>query len=233
MAGMAMSLRVVVPPHPLIAHWLTLLRDRTTPSPLYATAMEELGRWLTYEALRDWLPQRSVEVPTATGTAEGRVADPDVPILAVPVLPDGLGLWQGARAVLPAAHVAPMVQDGRRPEAGGPGPAAAFWSLDSLPSGLGSRVGVLLFLAQTASGRTAVELLQRLRTLQVSGPRLRLVTALATGPALQAIAAVEPDLTIYCAGIDAGLDEGRQPQPGIGPVGERLLGGAPAEERLR
>ena len=47
---MAMSLRVVVPPHPLIGHWLTMLRHRETPAALYATALQELGRWLTYEA---------------------------------------------------------------------------------------------------------------------------------------------------------------------------------------
>ena len=28
---MAMTLRVVVPPHPLIGHWLTVLRFRDTP----------------------------------------------------------------------------------------------------------------------------------------------------------------------------------------------------------
>ena len=44
---MSKALRVVVPPHPLIGHWLTLLRDRDTPSALFATAMAELGRWLT------------------------------------------------------------------------------------------------------------------------------------------------------------------------------------------
>ena len=44
---MAMSLRVVVPPHPLIGHWLTMLRHQETPPALYATAMHELGRWLT------------------------------------------------------------------------------------------------------------------------------------------------------------------------------------------
>ena len=40
---MAMSLRVVVPPHPLIGHWLTMLRHRDTPPALYATALQELG----------------------------------------------------------------------------------------------------------------------------------------------------------------------------------------------
>ena len=53
---MSKTLRVVVPPHLLIGHWLTLLRDAETPPALFGTAMTELGRWLTYEAMRDWIP---------------------------------------------------------------------------------------------------------------------------------------------------------------------------------
>ena len=67
---MAKTLRVVVPPHPLIAHWLTMLRHVGTPPSLYRTALEELGRWLTYEALRDWLPHRREEVHTALERTE-------------------------------------------------------------------------------------------------------------------------------------------------------------------
>lgn len=105
MAAMALSLRVVVPPHPLIAHWLTILRDASTPAPLFATAMGELGRWLTYEALRDWLPHCPVTVQTPTGSSEGQIVDPSIPLLAVPVLRGGLGLWQGAQGVVPSARV--------------------------------------------------------------------------------------------------------------------------------
>ena len=72
---MAMSLRVVVPPHPLIGHWLTMLRHRETPPALYATALQELGRWLTYEALRDWLPQRRDTVPGMEGDTEGTIVE--------------------------------------------------------------------------------------------------------------------------------------------------------------
>ena len=165
MAGMSMSLRVVVPPHPLIEHWLTLLRDRQTPSPLFATAMGELGRWLTYEALRDWLPQRSVEVETPLERSEGRVIDPEVPLLAVPVLRGGLGLWDGARTVLPAARVAHVGL-----QAEGPG-EPAHWYLDDLPEAIGERVGLLVFLPVLASGATAIAVLERLKALGVEGPR--------------------------------------------------------------
>ena len=100
---MAMSLRVVVPPHPLIGHWLAMLRHQETPSALYATAMQELGRWLTYEALREWLPHRQERIPTEHGEVEATVVEAGIPLLALPILPAGLELWQGGRQVLPDA----------------------------------------------------------------------------------------------------------------------------------
>ena len=72
---MAMALRVVVPPHPLIGHWLAVLRDRHTPGPLYASATTELGRWLSYEALRDWLPHRSIQVDSPLAATEAEIVD--------------------------------------------------------------------------------------------------------------------------------------------------------------
>ena len=51
---MTSQLRVYVPPHPLIQHWLAVARDRDTPPVLFRSAMTEMGRWLTYEAIREW-----------------------------------------------------------------------------------------------------------------------------------------------------------------------------------
>jgi uracil phosphoribosyltransferase len=218
MAGMGMTLRVVVPPHPLIGHWLTLLRDRQTPSPLFATAMTELGRWLTYEALRDWLPERQVEVETPLGPCEGRVIDPAVPVLAIPVLRGGLGIWDGARAVLPAARVAHV---GLQTE--GPG-SRTHWYLDDLPETIGAREGVLVFLPALASGATLVALLERLAGLGVSGARLRVIAALCGAPGLKAVGERFSDLTIYTAGIDPEVDDQRRLRPGFGDAAARLYG---------
>ena len=215
---MAMSLRVVVPPHPLIAHWLTLLRDKVTPPPLYATAMGEMGRWLTYEAIRDWLPQRQVEVETNLAPCPGTVVDPAVPLLCVPLLRGGLGLWQGGQQVVPSALVSHMVLESR-----GSSPSQ-HWLVDSLPASIGKRVGVLLFLGSIATGRSALALLKRLGELGVSGDRLRLITSLAAGPGLTAIGEVIPDLTIYCSCIDGELDALQRPVPGIGELSSRLYG---------
>jgi uracil phosphoribosyltransferase len=221
MAVMAMSLRVVVPPHPLIAHWLTLLRDRHTPDALYGSAMAELGQWLTYEGLRDWLPHQSLDVETPLGAqARGEVVDGSIPLLAVPVLPGGLGLWQGARRVLPNAHLSLLAL---QPQTDGP----PRWSLDGLPERIGSRVGVLAFLPCIATGRSALAVLDRLGGLGVNGDRLRLITALASAPGLRTIGERHGDLTLYCGCIDPDLDGEGRILPGIGSIEERLHGLTP------
>jgi uracil phosphoribosyltransferase len=181
--------------------------------------MTELGRWLTYEALRDWLPERSVEVETPLGRCEGRVIDPAVPVLAIPVLRGGLGIWDGARTVLPAARVAHVGL-----QAGG-AEGHTHWYLDDLPEAIGERVGVLVFLPVLASGATLVALLERLAALGVSGARLRVITSLCGAPGLKLVGERFPELTIYAAGIDPEVDGQRRLRPGFGDAAVRLYGG--------
>ena len=52
-----------------------MLRNASTPNALYSTGLEQLGKWLTYEALREWLPYRSQEVETNLGKTEGIVIE--------------------------------------------------------------------------------------------------------------------------------------------------------------
>ena len=224
MAGMSMSMRVVVPPHPLIAHWLTVLRDRETPAPLFATAMAELGRWLTYEALRDWLPERSVALQTPLAACEGKVVDASVPVLAIPVLRGGLGLWQGAQTVLPACHVAHVGLEviGGLPAADAV--ISSHWYLDDLPEAVGERVGVLVFLPLLARGATLLALLERLSRMGIEGNRLRVITSLASAPGLKAVGERFKEVTIYCACIDPELDDQGQVIPGFGDAAQRLYG---------
>ena len=197
---MAMSLRVVVPPHPLIGHWLTMLRHRETPPALYATAMQELGRWLTYEALRDWLPHRRESIPTAHGDTEGLVVESRAPLLAVPVMPGGLELWQGGRQVLPEASLC----------------------LSGVPDNIETNAGLVIFIDQITDVTAILRLLQDLQQQGVSGKRIRLITALCANTGLKMLGEAVPDLTIYTTCIDEGLDAYGQAVPGIGDPLQRL-----------
>ena len=195
-----MSLRVVVPPHPLIGHWLTMLRHRDTPPALYATALQELGRWLTYEALREWLPHRQERVPTPVAKTEGTVVEAGVPLVAIPTLPAGLELWQGARSVLPDAALC----------------------LNGVPSSIEANAGVILFVDQIADGKALLSQLRQLQDLGVEGRRLRLITALCSSPGLKLLGEQVPDLTLHTACIDEAINDAGQISPGIGEPVRRL-----------
>ena len=197
---MAMSLRIVVPPHPLIAHWLTVLRCATTPAPLYATGLDELGKWLSYEALRDWLPHRSEEVITNNGTVKGQVIENKIPLLAIPINQGGFELWYGARTVLPNANSC----------------------IEGLPNFIDRDAGLIVFIDQIASGKRLLETLLALKEKNVESKRIRVVTALASKPGLQKIGEEIADLTIYSGCIDPDLNENGEIIPGIGKPFLRL-----------
>ena len=189
-----MTLRVVVPPHPLIAHWLTLLRNTTTPPALYATGLEELGRWLTYEALRDWLPHRREMVTTSQAETEGTVVESNVPLLSIPLLPGGLDLWQGARRVLPSSQLC----------------------LGGVSDNIETNAGVIVFVDQIASGERLLGILKLLQTQEIEARRLRVITVLASSPGLKQLGEMMPNLTIHTACIDPDLTEDGEISPGIG-----------------
>lgn len=96
------QLLVYVPPHPLVQHWIAVLRNAATPSPVFRSAAAELGRILLYEAVREWLPTVSGQVDTPCGVADVTFVDPTRPVKVVPVLRAGLVLLEAAATLLPA-----------------------------------------------------------------------------------------------------------------------------------
>lgn len=71
---------VYVPPHPLIKHWISVLRNELSPPPIFKSALAELGRFLIYEASRDWLTTVKGEVQTPCGVANVEFIDPRDPV---------------------------------------------------------------------------------------------------------------------------------------------------------
>ncbi len=192
--SMGMTLKVVVPPHPLIAHWLTVLRSRSTPAPVYSTALEELGRWLTYEALREWLPFRKEILKTPYGEVEGTFIEFGVPLISILLLPGGLDLWEGGRKVLPNSQ--------------------RF--INDVPKDVASNEGVIIYIDQIATGERLKSTLDLLKKQSVESKRLRIITALASNPGLKTIGERFPDLTIYTSSIDPEITENGEISPGIG-----------------
>jgi uracil phosphoribosyltransferase len=215
---MTLQLRVYVPPHPLIKHWLAVARDAATPSTLFRSAMTELGRWLTYEAIRDWLPLAETTVQTPLAECPATFIDPTVPVAVMPILRAGLALLDGAQAVLPLASIY-HVGFVRNEETLEPS-----CYLNRLPDALDPSTRVLITEPMLATGGTSLAALAELTKRGVDPAMVRIISVVVAPAALQKLSALYPSLTIYAAAIDEALNEHGFIVPGLGDAGDRTFG---------
>lgn len=215
---MTLQLRVYVPPHPLIKHWLGVARDAATPPPLFKSAMTELGRWLTYEAIRDWLPTEDIMVQTPLAPCSVTMVNPDVPLVVVPILRAGLALLEGAQTLLPLASIyhLGLVRNEETLE--------ASCYLNKLPKEFNPKTRVLITDPMLATGGTIMLTMAELTERGVDPALTRIISVVAAPPALQKLGSTYPSLTIYTAMIDETVNSMGYIVPGLGDAGDRSFG---------
>jgi uracil phosphoribosyltransferase len=208
-------MRVHVADHPLITHKLTVLRDRSTPSPTFRALAEELVTLLAYEATRS-VRTESVRVETPVGPAEGLALSTPLP-LVVPILRAGLGMLEGMVKLVPTAEVGflGMVRNEETLE-------PSIYA-ERLPADLESRQCFVLDPMLATGG----SLLAAIDYLFDRGARD--VTAICLIAAPEGLAAVEKategrDVTIVLGALDERLNEKGYIVPGLGDAGDRLYG---------
>jgi len=215
---MTLQLRIYVPPHPLIKHWLAVARDAATPSVLFRTAMTELGRWLTYEAAREWLPTQETTVNSPLASCPATFINPEMPIAVVPILRAGLGLLEGAQTLLPLASIyhLGLVRDEQTLQ-----PSCY---LNTLPEKFDPQTRVLITDPMLATGGSIMRAMAELTHRGVDPILTRIVCVVAAPPALQQLSAAYPGLIIYTATIDETVNNQGYIVPGLGDAGDRIFG---------
>jgi uracil phosphoribosyltransferase len=208
-------MRVHVADHPLVTHKLTVLRDRTTPSPTFRALAEELVTLLAYEATRA-VRTETVRIETPVGPTEGLALAAPTP-LVVPILRAGLGMLEGMVKLVPTAEVG-FLGMVRNEETLEPSVYA-----ERLPADLSARQCFVLdpMLATGGSLIAAIDYL--------FDRGARDVTAVCLIAAPEGLAAVEKategrDVTIVLGALDERLNEKGYIVPGLGDAGDRLYG---------
>lgn len=215
---MSLQLRVYVPPHPLIKHWLAVARDAQTPPTLFRSAMTELGRWLTYEAIRDWLPTIDTTVQTPLAECPATFINPELPVVVVPILRAGLGLLEGAQTLLPLASIyhLGLVRDEKTLE--------TSCYLNKLPEEFDSETRILILDPMMATGSTIMTAMAELAKRGAQPGLVRIISVVAASAALQKLGTNYPSLNIYTATIDENLNTQGYIVPGLGDAGDRTFG---------
>ncbi|AQK86428.1 Uracil phosphoribosyltransferase [Zea mays] len=206
---------VFVPPHPLIKHWVSVLRNEQTPCVIFKSAMAELGRLLIYEASRDWLPTITGEIETPVAVASVEFIDPREPVLVIPILRAGLALAELASSVLPATKTYHL---GFRRDEETLQPSIY---LNNLPDKIPEGTRVLVVDPMLATGGTMVAAIDLLIECGVTSKQIKVISAIASPPALQKLNNKFPGLHVYTGMIDPEVNEKGFIVPGLGDAGDR------------
>nr|GMC93741.1 uracil phosphoribosyltransferase [Ipomoea batatas] len=209
---------VFVPPHPLIKHWVSVLRNEQTPCPVFKSALAELGRLLIYEASRDWLPTITGEIQTPMAIASVEFIDPREPVAIVPILRAGLALAENASSILPATKYY-HIGISRNEETLQP---AVY--LNKLPEKFPDGSRVFVVDPMLATGGTIVAAIDLIKERGVENKQIKVISAVAAPPALQKLSEKFPGLHVYTGIIDSEVNEKGFIIPGLGDAGDRSFG---------
>ena len=205
--------KVHIMDHPLVAHKLTIMRDKNTSVKDFRELVSEIGMLITYEATRD--------LPLTTKTVETPICTAEEPTLAgkkiavVPILRAGLGLVDGVLRMVPSARVGHigMFRDEETLE-----PHVYFCKM---PKDIAER-DIMIVDPMLATGGSAVDAIAQIKK---RGPKnIKFMCIIAAPEGLRALQDAHPDVKIYCASLDDHLDEHKYIIPGLGDAGDRIFG---------
>lgn len=210
--------------HPLIQHKLTLLRDRATSTRDFKHLVSEIAMLMAYEATKD-LPTEAVEIDTPLERMQGRMVS-DKKLTLVPILRAGLGMVDGVSELLPTARVGHIgvARDETSLE-----PTRYYAKIPGDHSEPNADLAVratdrdfFILDPMLATGGSATAAVTTLKT--AGARRIRFLCIVAAPEGVRRMLEGHPDVRIYAAALDRGLNEHGFIVPGLGDAGDRLFG---------
>ncbi len=199
--------------HPLVKHKLGLMRQHDISTKDFRELASEIARLLTYEATKDL----ETEIETITGW-NGPVDVDRIKgkkITVVPILRAGLGMMDGVLDLIPSARVSVvgLYRDEDTLE-----PVTYF---KKLTSSMQDRIALIVD-PMLATGGSLVACVDMLK--QAGCSKIRGLFLVAVPEGIERISKAHPDVDIYVAAIDEGLNEKGYILPGLGDAGDKIFG---------
>ena len=199
--------------HPLIQHKVGIIRRKDVGTKDFRMIVSEIAGLMCYEASRH-LPLADVEIETplvrtVVKELSGRK------LAVIPILRAGLGMVDGILTMIPAAKVG-HIGLYRDPETLKP---VEYYC--KLPEDCGERVVFVVdpMLATGGSASAAITLLK-----QHGCRRINVMNIIAAPEGVKRLQEDHPDVDIYIAALDEGLNENGYILPGLGDAGDRIFG---------
>ena len=199
--------------HPLLQHKVSVLRDINTGVKDFREIVSEIAALMCYEATRD-LPLKDVEVQTPIAKAiVKQIAGKKMAI--VPILRAGLGMVEGVHTLIPLAKVG-HIGLFRDPETLEP---VKYYC--KMPTDIADRDVIILdpMLATGGSASAAITFVK-----EYGVKHIKLMNIIAAPEGIERVRKDHPDVEIYVAAVDEGLNDHCYIVPGLGDAGDRIFG---------
>ncbi|MGL6028494.1 MAG: uracil phosphoribosyltransferase [Legionella sp.] len=204
---------VVIVNHPLIQHKLTIMRKTETSTVKFRTLMHEVSMLLAYEVTRD-LEVEFQEIQTPVDTMMSPVLK-GKKLVFVSILRAGNGLVEGMLQLVPSARIGHigLYRDPKTLE-----PVEYYFKL---PEHTHDR-DVIVVDPMLATGNSATAAVREIKALNPKS--IKFLCLLASPEGVATFHEEHPDVPIFTAAVDRGLDEKGYIVPGLGDAGDRLFG---------
>ena len=198
--------------HPLVQHKLSLMRDKHASTNKFRQLLQEISMLMGYEVTRDFpLMYEEIETPLQTMSAP-KIAGKKVVI--APILRAGLGMVDGLLSLIPSARVGHigMYRDEETCK-----PVFYYYKMPEHKERL-----VIVTDPMLATGGSACDAIERLK--KDGFTHIRLMALVASPQGVKAVRDCHPDVDIYLASLDEGLNDKNYILPGLGDAGDRIFG---------
>ena len=204
---------VFVVKHPLVQHKLTIMRKKETSTAKFRRLAGEIAMLLAYEVTRD-MPMTSADIETPLAKMKAPVLKGQE-IVLVSILRAGNGILDGMLRLIPSAHVG-HIGLYREPKT-----QVAVEYYFKMPPNMPER-DVIIVDPMLATGHSAVAAIDRVKEQKPKS--IKYVCLLAAPEGVEFVHEHHPDVPIYTASIDQGLNEKAYIIPGLGDAGDRMFG---------
>ena len=198
--------------HPLVQHKLSLMRDKNTSTMKFRELLKEISMLMGYEVTRDFpLTYEEIETPLQKMNAP-KIAGKKVVI--APILRAGLGMVDGLNALIPSTRIGHigMYRDEETCM-----PVFYYYKMPADKDRM-----VIVTDPMLATGGSACDAITRLK--KDGYTNIRLMCLVASPRGVQAVQEAHPDIDIFLASLDEGLNAKNYILPGLGDAGDRIFG---------
>lgn len=199
--------------HPLILHKLTVLRDRETSKKKFKELVDEVAMLMAYEVTKNLPLQDTVIDTPLEKTTQKRLSGKKLTV--VPILRAGLGMVEGVVRLMPSVRVGHigLYRDHETLQ-----PVDYYFKIPSAPE----ERDFILLDPMLATGGSASAAIASLKNRGAGNIRFMCLVAAPEG--VQRLLEDHPEVAVFAAALDRGLDENGYIRPGLGDAGDRLFG---------